>query len=193
MDRRGAGSTSGICRLGSLQISLTERGDVEVTAAGVRRIFAPGKEDFLPLERIAGLVGRQAGGVLLIARSGGRNMVIPRSIEGYRECIAELKAMGIKPLRADQLGIRGRRKRTLSENLLYYGLIAILSEVGGLYFDRRMEVPPPIRHILGVVGFAVFFTVFLLTVISETRRGGRFSWNSCLLVFLMLAAVIWRW
>ncbi len=178
---------------GSIRISSRERGDVEISAEGVRRIFKPGKEDFLPLERIAGLVRRQSGGVLLIDRSCRRNMVIPRSIEGYRECVAELKAMGIKPLPADQLRIPGRRKRTFSENLLYYGLAAILNGLAVLYFDGRMDVPPPIRHILGVAGFAVFFTVFLFALISETRRRGRFSWISCLLVLLMLAAVIWRW
>ncbi len=83
---------------GTLMISWEERGDVEVTDAGVRRIFAPGREKFVPREKIMGLVARMGGGVTLVDENNEKLMVVPRSILGYRDCIAELKGLGIKSL-----------------------------------------------------------------------------------------------
>jgi hypothetical protein len=83
---------------GSLMVSWQERGDVEVTEAGVRRIFTPGREKFVPREKIAGLAARMGGGVTLVDENNAQLMVVPRSILGYRDCIAELKGMGIKSL-----------------------------------------------------------------------------------------------
>jgi hypothetical protein len=89
-----------VAAFGSIMISWEQRGDVEVTEAGVRRIFAPGREQFFPREEIAGLVARVGGGVTLVDERWRRKMVVPRSIVGYRECIAELKGMGIQSLPA---------------------------------------------------------------------------------------------
>jgi hypothetical protein len=56
----------GIAALGSIQISLSERGSVEVTSEGVRRVVKPGQEEFFPRNEIAGLVARPQGGVVLL-------------------------------------------------------------------------------------------------------------------------------
>jgi hypothetical protein len=171
-----------LAAFGSIRISSEERGDVEVTGQGVRRIYKPGDEEFFPREEIAGLVARPSGGVTLVDSANLRRMIIPRSIVGYRDCIAELKAMGIQSLPASRKWLR--RKRTLSEHIINY--IAIFT--GGLYFGKSFSLQ--VHHILGVALLAIYL---LITELEERRTGRRRSWLDWLFGAILLAAIVWRW
>jgi hypothetical protein len=167
--------------IGSILISREERGGVEITPEGVRRIFRPGEVDFLPLDQIAGFMGRPSGGVLLIDRTGRRDMVIPRSIEDYRDCIAELRAIGVKPIPNDPKRVWGQNKRTLPEKLLFYTMCVL----GGIYSSRGL--PPLVHYLAG----ALLATTFLVTIIRTARTKGRFRLEAYLFGSIALAAVLW--
>ena len=178
----GLSAVMAMAAFGSILISREERGDVEVTGQGVRRIYKPGDEEFFPREEIAGLVPRPTGGVTLVGGDNLRRMIIPRSIVGYRDCIAEIKAMGIQSLPASRKWLR--RKRTLSEHIINY--IAIFT--GGLYFGKSFSLQ--VHHILGVALLAI---CLLITELEERRTGRRRSWLDWLGIAILLACIVWRW
>jgi hypothetical protein len=171
-----------LAAFGSILISSEERGDVEVTGLGVRRIYKPGDDEFFPREEIAGLISRPGGGVTLVDSANQRQMVISRSIDGYRDCIAELKAMGIESLPASRKW--QRRKRTLSEQIT--GFITIF--IGSLYFNKSFTLRE--HHIQGVALLAAYL---LIVELEERKTGRRRTWIVWLGGAVLLAAVLWRW
>jgi len=178
----GLSAIMALAAFGSILISSKERGDVEVTGQGVRRIYNPDNEEFFPREEIAGFVARPSGGVTLVGSENQRQMIIPRSIEGYRDCIAELKAMGIQPLPASRKLLR--RKRTLSEHIINF----IAAFTGCLYFDKRFSLRE--HHILGVSLLAI---CLLITELEERRTGKRRGWIDWLGMAILLTCIVWRW
>jgi hypothetical protein len=98
----GLGFIMILAAFSSIGISRQERGDVEVTAEGVARNFSPTKRKFIPRAEIAGFASRPYGGLDLLDDRGRSAVSVPRSIVGYRDCVAELKAMGIMPIERKQ-------------------------------------------------------------------------------------------
>jgi hypothetical protein len=168
---------------GAISITVRERGSVEITPGGVRRIFKPGKAEFLPLKQIAGFMVRPHGGVLLIDRTDRRDMIIPRSIEGYRDCIAELKALGIQKLPADRDRVWGRKKLTRSEWVFSFAIFLLMNA----YITKG--APPLVHHLLGLA----LFVASLSLAIYETRKSGRFRLDYCVFTLYSLALVVLRW
>lgn len=181
----GLGIVMAMAALGSIRISRAERGDVEITDGGVRRIYSPHREEFFPRREIAGFVVRRGGGVTLIDAAGRRQMVVPRSIDGYRDCIAELKAMGIQSLPADRLRQTwATREKTPLDWILFYAIVLAVP----WYCERlgsRM-----IHHAIGISIAALF----ILQIALEDRRAGKFHWGSWIVGVAVLAAFLdWRW
>ena len=174
----------GIAALGSIQISLSERGSVEVTTEGVRRMVKPGHEEFFPRNQIAALVARPQGGVVLLDSTSTPRMIIPRSIEGYRDCIAELKAMGIQSLPATRQNL-GWASRKLTRAEWFYLFLACA--IGNFYADDRVH------------GFAhhgsglVLAALILLGVIYEHRKTRQRKWANWIFAAVALIAIACRW
>jgi hypothetical protein len=182
----GLGMLMAVAAWGSIMIQQAERGDVEVTELGVRRILRPGREEFFRREEIAGFVVRMGGGVTLVGCDGRRAMVIPRSIYGYRECIAELKAMGLTAIPADQVPRRlrqGMRSISVGERILSYVMIGI----GSAYFEKGIS--QPVRAVLGLMVLAWVAVM----IVREARWRGRMSWSDWVIGAGALAVVIWFW
>jgi hypothetical protein len=173
-----------IAVLGSIQIQERERGDVEVSDLGVRRIFKPGREVFLPREEIAALIARPGGGVDLVDRSNRRRMVVPRSIYGYRDCISEIKAMGVESRPClPGWNAFGRRKRTWWENALLFAQTYAFC----LLFNRHSSAIE--RHVAGLAGFSLF----LVMAYREVRERPEQRWLNYGFAALAFLAVVWRW
>ena len=98
-----------VAALGSITLSLKSRGTVSVTSEGVFRTVKS-RTQFLPWSEIIGLVPMPYGGVTLISAPGASDLVIPRFLDDYRACIAEIKDHGIQVLPASSL--RQKRKTT---------------------------------------------------------------------------------
>jgi hypothetical protein len=169
---------------GSILISLSERGGVEVTSEGVRRIFKPGREEFFPRQLIAGLVPRPQGGVILVDSANSRRMVIPRSIEGYRDCIGELKAMGVErlPATAQNLGLTSR-KRTLFE----WAYLVFSICVWGVYFRNEGT------HLVHRVTGCALVPLLVLGVVLEERKSGKRQWAAWGIVAAVIIALAGHW
>ena len=95
--------------LGSILLSLRARGTVSVTAEGVFRTIKS-RTHSLAWSDIDGFVPMPYGGITLIAASAKDNIVIPRFLDDYRACIAEIKNQGIHVLPVSSL----RQKRKTS-------------------------------------------------------------------------------
>ena len=92
--------------LGSLILSSKSRGTVAVEDLGVTRQIGE-RSRLLRWPEIEGfVVTPMRGGVTLIPRKGTQTIVIPRFLDDYRGCIAEIKARGVRLLPPDNPQVR---------------------------------------------------------------------------------------
>jgi hypothetical protein len=167
----GLGALLIFAALGSAGISRRESGDVEVTEAGVRRIYGDGRVEFLALEQIDGLMARPSGGVVLMDHSGEFDMIVPRSIEGYRDCIAELKAMGIQSQPVDRKRVLGRKKKTTREKWRSFaGNVVFTAFALTLWDICRDHTTPTWGRVAAGAGIAVSLLIVVLFGLRRKRR-----------------------
>ncbi len=103
----GAFFLMGFAAAGSIMLSLKSRGTVNVSDEGVSR---QGSSHIFNLawQDIEGFVPMPYGGVTLISTTAEKNLVIPRFLDDYRACIAEIKQHGVGLLPPSRL--RQRRQ-----------------------------------------------------------------------------------
>ena len=183
-----------LCGLGSLIVSHQERGSVEVTPAGVRRIFNPkGSEEFFPREEIAGMYARPEGGMALFDESYARQMIIPRSIVDYRACVEELKSLGIAVIvpPSQQIGQpyrpQNRRQRILNLTILFFASFS-----SNTFFGHHE--PELLRHACGIFLLAVVL-YWIRSELSSKPKGRRTGAGIFfgMLFLILFAALLWRW
>jgi hypothetical protein len=97
----------GFCVLGSLMLSSNSRGTVSVTENGVDRVIGK-RSQSLTWNEIEGFVPRPYGGVTLVAAPGKPRIIIPRFLDDYRACIAELKDRGLHSLPPSALKVKSK-------------------------------------------------------------------------------------
>jgi hypothetical protein len=118
----GLAAIMAIATVGSLIVSDKSRGTVTVDDLGVSRQIGE-RSRMLRWTEIEGFVVTPIfSGITLVPREGRQKIVIPRYLDDYRGCVAEIKARGIKLLPPDnsQVQLVLRRKRTWREGLLGY-------------------------------------------------------------------------
>ena len=98
----GAFALMAVAVLGSLSLSLRSRGSVTITDQGVLRTVGA-RTQSLAWPEIEGFVPMSYGGVTLIVVPGHTGFHIPRFLDDYRACIAELKSHGIAALPPSRL------------------------------------------------------------------------------------------
>ncbi|MDE3199427.1 MAG: hypothetical protein KGN79_00795, partial [Acidobacteriota bacterium] len=86
----------GLCTLGSLLLSRKSRGTVTVDDMGVTRQIGE-KSQKLRWNEIEGYVTIYAG-IALVPREDGQMMVIPRYLDDFGGCKAEIEARGVRNL-----------------------------------------------------------------------------------------------
>ena len=91
-----------IATMGSLLLSDKARGSVVVDDLGVERQIG-GRSRRLAWPEIEGFVVNPAGGVTLVAGKVHQTVEIPRFLDDYRGCIAEIKARGVGALPSSRL------------------------------------------------------------------------------------------
>ena len=140
-----------LCGLGAVIISRRERGGVEVTPYGVCRFFSrSGRQDFFPRDEIAGMYARAEGGLALFDSTYTRQLVVPRSIIGYRDCVSELKALGIPVIVPARLPIgKPYKPQTWRQTIRNWLAGFLFFMAGSLLFDRHL--PSLWRAAAGVV------------------------------------------
>lgn len=91
----------GIATLGSLGLSRKSRGTVTVDDSGVMRQIE-GRSWKMRWPEIEGYVV-VSGGIALVPREGGKTIEIPRFLDDYGGCIAEIEARGVGRLPPSRL------------------------------------------------------------------------------------------
>jgi hypothetical protein len=86
-----------IVTFGSIMLTLDSRGTVSVTGEGVTRTVGS-RTHSLAWSEIQGLVPMPYSGTTLVSVPGKPNIVIPRFLDDYRTCIAEIKDHNIRAL-----------------------------------------------------------------------------------------------
>jgi len=174
-----------VCVFGSLMISATESGDVEITPLGVRRILREaGREDYFAREEIAGYWLRPTGGLVLLDTNREREIVVPRSIEGYLSCVEEIKALGI-PLLSRKERVR---KKSFRDYFVEWTLGTLSGICGSNIFQRHHSTD------LRLLNLALFLLVYLsisLWIVWRKTTSGLTIWR-LVLGLIAICAVLWR-
>jgi len=119
----GLAALMAVCVLGSLLLSSKSRGTVTIDDLGVTRQIGERSRMLRWAEMEGFVVTPISAGVTLIPREGKQTIVIPRFLDDYRGCIAEIKARGVKLLPTDSAQVQRvhRKKTTWQQALLSYG------------------------------------------------------------------------
>ena len=167
--------------LGSLMLSGKSRGTVTVDDLGVTRQIGE-QSRTLRWQEIEGFVVTPIrGGITLIPREGNQMIAIPRFLDDYRGCVAEIKARGVGSLPASRL----KRKRGWREALLTYaGILAFT-------FANDARETHAVR-LVGLLGFAGYSAWLMVFGDLQLEDHGWVRWVSALPLLAMLAWLLWH-
>jgi hypothetical protein len=160
-----------ICVLGSLMLSGKARGTVSVDDLGVTRQIGERSRMLRWPEMEGFVVTPITAGITLIPREGKGTIVIPRFLDDYRGCVAEIKARGVKLLPPDnaQVQLAVRRKRTWRDFLLgYTGTLAYT-----FAYDAR---GPHVMRLIGLAGCVGYFGWLILFEDMQLEDSGWVQW-----------------
>ncbi len=182
----GLAAFMAVLTLGSLMLSSKSQGTVTVDDLGVTRQIGKRSLMLRWIEIEGFVVTPIQGGITLIPREGRRAIVIPRFLDDYRGCIAEIKARGVRILPPDNAQVRCvKRKKTNWKQ-------AIPVYAGVLAFFYAGE--PHAIHALRLVALLGFVGCFAwaITVNPELEDHGWVRWFEGALPVGMLAWLVWR-
>jgi hypothetical protein len=167
--------------LGSLLLSSKSRGAVTIDDLGVTREIGE-RSRILRWQEIEGFVVMPiSGGITLIPRDGSRMIVIPRFLDDYRGCIAEIKSRGVGSLPGSRL----KRKRGWRQVLLTYGGILAFTFAN----DTRETHAMRLVGLLGFAGYSVWLMAFEDLQLEDH---GWVRWVSAVVSMAMLAWLLWH-
>lgn len=179
----GVFALMGLAVLGSLMLSNKSRGTVAVDDLGVTRQIGE-RSRMLRWQKIEGFVVTPIrAGVTLIPREGRRTIVIPRFLDDYRGCVAEIKEKGVVLLPPDnpQVRLAMRKKRTWRQVMLGY--------TGVFAFMTAYNVREP--HTLRVAGLIVYAVYFMWLTIFEDIELEDYGWARWVSGAVLVAMLWW--
>ena len=121
------------------------------------------------------------GGVTLIPREGRRAIVIPRFLNDYRGCIAEIKARGVGNLPASRL----KRKRGWRQAIPAYASTLAFTFA---YNARETHA----TRLVGLLGVAAYYVWLLVFEDLELEDQGWVRWGGASALLAMLAWLLWH-
>jgi len=170
--------------LGSLVLSNKARGSVTVDDLGVTRQIGE-RSRTLRWPEIEGFVVTPiTAGITVIPRTGRETVVIPRFLDDYRGCVAEIKARGVRLLPPDNAQVRLalRKKATWHQVLIgYSGLLGF-----GLANDAHETHR---TRLLGLAAYAGYF-VWLMMDSPELEDYGWVRWSGGAVLVGILAWLV---
>lgn len=171
--------------LGSLMLSNKSRGTVTVDDLGVTRQIGERSRMLRWSEMEGFVVTPISAGVTLIPREGRRTIVIPRFLDDYRGCIAEIKTRGARLLPPDNLQVRRvlTKYRGWRQALLTYaGVLAIT-----IARDSRETHT---MRVMGLVAFLGYFAWVLMTDDPALEDHGWVRWLGGAVVVAILGELV---
>lgn len=173
--------------LGSLILSSKSRGIVAVEDLGVTRLVGE-RSRLLRWPEIEGfVVTPMRGGVTLIPRKGTQTIVIPRFLDDYRRCIAEIKARGVKLLPPDnpQVRLALRKNRGWKHAMLTYAWVFAFT------VTTNHNEPHALR-IAGLIACLGYFAWLMKSEDLDMEDYGWVRWTAGAVLIGMLAWLVWR-
>lgn len=155
----GLAAFMAVLTLGSLMLSSKSRGTVTVDDLGVTRKVGRRSLMLRWIEIEGFVVTPIQGGITLIPREGRTAIVIPRFLDDYRGCIAEIKARGVRILPPDNAQVRcvQRKKTTWKQAIPAYAGVLAFFYAGEPHAIHALRLVA----LLGLVGcFAWAITVY---------------------------------
>ena len=181
----GLAAIMAVAVLGSLMLSSKSRGTVTVDDLGVTRQIGERSRMLRWVEIEGFVVTPIRAGVTLIPRGGRPTIVIPRFLDDYRGCIAEIKARGVKNLPPDNAQVR----RVVRKKMIWNQ--AILTYAGILAFTLASS--PRETHtvrVVGLVGYAGYFAWLMMFEDMELEDYGWVRWGSGVVLVAMLGWLV---
>jgi hypothetical protein len=177
----GAFCIMAFATLGSISLTLKSRGTVDVSSEGVSRKDGSHVRN-LAWQDIKGFVPMPHGGVTLISTTEKENVIIPRFLDDYRACIAEIKQHGVGVLPPSRL--RQRREVTWRSTWKVALLIFFYTLAIGIHETRRV-------HVTSCVA-AITVGVWMLREdwIKPDQNGSR--WTGFVISVMLLLYLLWR-
>jgi hypothetical protein len=166
---------------GSISLTLKSRGTVDVTSEGVTRVLGK-RVQSLTWPEIEGLVPMPQGGVTLISSPGKPTILIPRFLDDYRACIAEIKDHGIERVPPSRL----RTRQKTSRKAVAQNAVCI--------FCYLNAIDPHESHPMRITAFitASLFAVWMLQE-GEEQSAQRVSfWFGIVALLLIALWTLWR-
>jgi hypothetical protein len=174
-----------VCVIGSLMLSNKSRGTVAVDHLGVTRQIGE-RSQLLRWDEMEGFVATpMSGGVTLIPREGRRTIAIPRFLDDYRGCIAEIKARGVKNLPPDNSQVRRARSKDRGgrQALLTYTSIFAFTLASNARETHTMRVA-------GLVSCIGYFAWLLMTDDPALEDHGWVRWLGGAVLVAMLGWLV---
>ena len=128
-----------IATFGSISLSMKARGTVSVTEEGVTRTVQSNTR-FLAWADIKGLVPMPTGGVTLVSSTGEPDIVIPRFLDDYRACIAEIKENGVRAIPPSSLNKAKSNRLSWPQILRNAALAAAFSLAAGNEHSHSVRI-----------------------------------------------------
>jgi hypothetical protein len=171
--------------LGSIQLSSRSRGTVTIDDLGVVRQIG-GRSRTLLWHEIEGFAATPiSGGITLIPRKGNRTIVIPRFLDDYRGCLAEIKSRGVESLPANRLKrMRGWRRNWRQALLTYSGILSFI-------FANSAHTTHAIR-LMGLLSFVAYSGWLVASEELEWENRGWLRWGCASVLMLLLAWLVWN-
>ena len=170
-----------IAVLGSLTLSSKSRGTVTIDDLGVTRQIGE-RSRLLRWQEIEGFVVTPiTAGITLIPREGRLKIVIPRFLDDYRGCIAEIKARGVGNLPASRL----KRKRGWRQAIPAYASTLAFTFA---YNARETHA----TRLVGLLGVAAYYVWLLVFEDLELEDQGWVRWGGASALLAMLAWLLWH-
>jgi hypothetical protein len=185
----GLAAIMAVATVGSLMLSSKSRGTLAVDDLGVTRQIGERSRMLRWVEIEGFVVTPIQGGVTLIPREGRRAIVIPRFLDDYRGCIAEIKSRGVRILPPDNAQVRrvNREKMTWKQRILSFaGILAF-----NFASDRHEIHALRLVALMGFVGYVGYFA-WVMTNDPELEDYGWVSWLGSALLAGMLAWLVWH-